>query len=214
MEPSHQHRTVLAGLFLLLPACFGAPAKTAVTAVRFWTLNDATRIVIEASGDFEFTSDRVNGPDRIFFDVKGARMRLGGRGPHTVTVGDHLLKQVRIAETQPGVTRVVFDLEGPVDFTASQLTNPNRLIVELRPAIRTPLQTAEIRPLTREVPFGSGDCHLAGASNLHNSGSLSCRGKDYGRAAGNHRSCTRNSRAENHSRAGTCPAARSRSERP
>jgi N-acetylmuramoyl-L-alanine amidase len=153
MEPSHQHRTVLAGLLLLLPACFGAPPKTAVTAVRFWTLNDATRIVIEASGDFEFTSDRVSGPDRIFFDVKGARMRLGGRGPHTVAVGDHLLKQVRIAETQPGVTRVVFDLEGPVDFTASQLTNPNRLIVELRPASRTPLQTAEVRPLTREIPL-------------------------------------------------------------
>jgi N-acetylmuramoyl-L-alanine amidase len=156
MEPSHQHRAVLAGLFLWLPACFGAPAKTAVTAVRFWTLNDATRIAIETTGDFEFTSDRVSGPDRIFFDVKGARMRLGGRGPHTIPVGDHLLKQVRIAETQPGVTRVVFDLEGgAVEFTASQLTNPNRLIVELRPAIHVPLLTAAARPVTHELPLAA-----------------------------------------------------------
>jgi N-acetylmuramoyl-L-alanine amidase len=152
MEASQQLRTVLAGILLVLPACFGAPVKTAVTAVRFWTLNDATRVVIEATGDFEFTSDRVGGPDRIFFDVKGAKMQLGGRGAHTVPVGDHLLKQVRIAETQPGITRVVFDLEGPAEFSASQLTNPSRLIVELRPAPNPALRTAEARPETREVP--------------------------------------------------------------
>jgi len=141
-------------LLLLISACFGAPIKTAVTAVRYWTLNDATRVVIEATGDFEFTSDRVNAPDRIFFDVKGSRMRLGGRGPHTVTVGDHLLKQVRIAETQPGVTRVVFDLAEPVEFTASQLSNPSRLIVELRPAVQR-LHTAEAQPLTHELPLAA-----------------------------------------------------------
>ena len=154
MEPSQQSRTVLAGLLLLIPACFGAPIRTAVTAVRFWTLNDATRVVIEATGDFDFTSDRVNAPDRIFFDVKGSRVRLGGRGPHTVAVGDRLLKQVRIAETQPGVTRVVFDLEEPVEYTASQLTNPNRLIVELRPAGHA-LQTAQAQPSTRELPLAT-----------------------------------------------------------
>ena len=160
MESSQQPRTVLAGLLLLIPAYFGAPIKTEVTAVRYWTLNDATRVVIEATGDFEFTSDRVNAPDRIFFDVKGSRMRLGGRGPHTIAVGDHLLKQVRIAETQPGVTRVVFDLAEPVEFTASQLSNPSRLIVELRPAVQR-LQTAEglqksdAQPSTHELPLAA-----------------------------------------------------------
>ena len=144
MGYSLQRRAVPSGFFLLLSACFGAPppAKTAVTAVRFWTLNDATRVVIEASGEFVFTSDRVSGPERIFFDVKGARLRLGSRGPHTIAVGDRLLKQLRIAETQPGVTRVVFDLESQADFSASQLTNPDRLIVELRPGLTVPLQLA------------------------------------------------------------------------
>ena len=127
-------------MFLLMSPCFGEPpvAKTAVTAVRFWTLNDATRVVIEATGEFEFFSDRVVGPDRIFFDVKGARLRLGPKGQHTILVGDHLLKQLRIAETQPGVTRIVFDLNAPVEFSASQLTNPDRLIVELRPGHECP----------------------------------------------------------------------------
>ena len=54
---------------------------------------------------------------------------------HVMPVGDALLKQIRVAETQPGVTRVVLDLEAhtpPVAFTASQLSGPERLMVELR----------------------------------------------------------------------------------
>ncbi len=152
MACSPKSRAVLAGLLLLAPACFGAtPApKTAVTAVRYWTLNDATRVVIEASGEFEFTSDRAINPDRIFFDVKGARLKLGSKGQHVIPVGDQLLRQVRIAETQPGITRVVFDLQDLVEFSASQLSNPDRLIVELRPATIRPPSLASL-PATDPV---------------------------------------------------------------
>ena len=55
-----------------------------------------------------------------------------GMAQKTIAVGDHLLKQIRIAETQPGTTRIVLDLEQDADFTASQLSNPERLMVELR----------------------------------------------------------------------------------
>ncbi len=40
--------------------------------------------------------------------------------------------RIRIAETQKGVTRVVLDLEQHAEFTASQLSGPNRLMIELR----------------------------------------------------------------------------------
>ena len=146
-------RSLVAGTTLLVSVCFVAsPApKTAVTAVRYWTLNDATRVVIEATGEFEFFSDRAFNPERIFFDVKGAHLRIGSKGPHTIAVGDQLLKQLRIAETQPGVTRIVFDVETAVEFTASQLTNPNRLIVELRPGTRVPGLLSEAKPVL-EMP--------------------------------------------------------------
>ena len=51
---------------------------------------------------------------------------------HVIAVGDALLKQIRVAETQPGVTRVVLDLEQHAEFTASQLSSPDRLMIELR----------------------------------------------------------------------------------
>src|SRR6266550_2350042 len=105
-----------------------------VTAVRFWTLSEVTRIAIETNGEFRFRSDRLDNPDRLFFDLLGTKPRMGVRGVQIKPVGDKLLKRIRIAETQPGMTRVVLDLESPVDFTASQLSNPDRLIIELRPA--------------------------------------------------------------------------------
>jgi N-acetylmuramoyl-L-alanine amidase len=132
-------RMILASAFLFAGFIAAEPAgRSSVTGIRFWSLGDATRVVVETTGDFQLHSDRIGNPDRLFFDLQGARMRLGRKGQHTVPVGDHLLKQIRVAETLPGVTRVVFDLETGVDFNASQLTNPDRLIIELRPAASVP----------------------------------------------------------------------------
>jgi N-acetylmuramoyl-L-alanine amidase len=103
-----------------------------ITAVHFWSLTDVTRVAIEVSADFRYKSVRLTAPDRLFFDIQGARPGMDGKGIRSVPVGDSLLKQIRIAETQPGVTRVVLDLQQNAEFTASQLSNPDRLMVELR----------------------------------------------------------------------------------
>jgi N-acetylmuramoyl-L-alanine amidase len=110
------------------------PASAKVKDVRFWSLGDVTRVAIEVSGDFKYRQDRLPDPDRIFFDIP-AHPETTDRKIVIIPVGDSLLKQIRVAETQPGVTRVVLDVEAhdpPVQFTASQLSSPSRLIIELR----------------------------------------------------------------------------------
>jgi N-acetylmuramoyl-L-alanine amidase len=107
-----------------------APAK--VTSVRFWSLGDVTRVAIEVSSDFHYKSDRLSNPERLFFDIKGAKPSMLEKGMHVIAVGDGLLKQIRVAETQPGVTRIVLDLEQHAEVTASQLSKPDRLMIELR----------------------------------------------------------------------------------
>ena len=110
-----------------------AKAETAkVTSVRFWSLGDVTRVAIEVSSDFHYKSDRLPNPERLFFDIVGARPSMMERGMHVIPVADALIKQIRVAETQPGVTRIVLDLEQHAEFTASQLSSPNRLMIELR----------------------------------------------------------------------------------
>ena len=107
--------------------CFGQAANK-VTAVRFWSAGDTTRVAVEVSGEFKYKYDSLDTPPRLFFDVQDSRPAMVHK---TIAVGDHLLKQIRIAETQPGTTRIVLDLEQGADFTASQLSNPERLMMEL-----------------------------------------------------------------------------------
>jgi N-acetylmuramoyl-L-alanine amidase len=110
-------------------------SEAKVTSVRFWSLGGVTRISIEVSSEFKYRWDRLPEPDRLFFDIQGARPAMTEKGMHVIAVGDTLLKQIRVAETQPGVTRVVLDLEAHdarVEVTASQLSSPERLMVELR----------------------------------------------------------------------------------
>lgn len=119
-------------LFLLSAALQAGSLQ--VTAVRAWSFPGITRVAVEVNGDFTFHSDRAHNPERIFFDLDGAVPRIGAHRLLKKEIGDKLVKRVRVAETQPGITRIVIDLESPVEFTASQLDSPNRLMVEIHPA--------------------------------------------------------------------------------
>jgi N-acetylmuramoyl-L-alanine amidase len=128
-------RAGLATGVLFAALCSAASAKSApikVTSVRFWSLGDVTRIAVEVSSEFRYRSDRLNNPDRIFFDIQGAKPEMFQKGMHVINVGDGLLKQIRVAETNPGVTRIVLDLDQSAEFTAAQLAHPDRLMIELR----------------------------------------------------------------------------------
>ncbi|MBC7925762.1 MAG: N-acetylmuramoyl-L-alanine amidase [Bryobacteraceae bacterium] len=140
-------------VFLLTAA--SAPAQplpsqssaNTLSAIRFWTFPDTTRVVIETSSEFEFRSDRVPNPDRIFFDLPDTSVRLEKKRHALIPVNDPRLKQIRVAETQPGLSRIVFDVEDSIAFTASRLTNPPRLVVELRKgSVSVPEPSREFSP--------------------------------------------------------------------
>ena len=150
-----------AGVFVMTGVCAtaAAPDSGKVTAVRFWSLGDVTRIAIEVSSDFTFKYNHLSEPERLFFDIHGARPDLtnGARnGAHTIAVGDALLEQIRVAETQPEVTRVVLDLAQTTSVTTSQLSNPNRLMIELR---------SKDRPMAPGRPSVSGGKDLTGSGD-------------------------------------------------
>ena len=128
---------LIPALLVITAASVCAQSRTApleVKDVRFWSLPEVTRVAVETNGEFRFQSDHIYNPERIFFDLIGAKPRPGARRMSTIEVGDRLLRRIRMAETLPGVTRVVLDLAVPVEITASQLGNPDRLMIELRPA--------------------------------------------------------------------------------
>ncbi len=114
------------------------PLRT-VYAVRHWVSDDILRVAVEVSGDFEFHGDFLHNPERAYFDIPRSRPDFQSRRAYSEDIDAPLLKRIRVAETQPGVTRIVLDLNGDVQLTASRLLNPNRLMLELRPsAANTP----------------------------------------------------------------------------
>jgi N-acetylmuramoyl-L-alanine amidase len=139
-----------------------------VEAIRFWSFGDVTRIAIQTQGDYKLLTDQIERPYRVYFDLNGIRPPSAAHhGIQTISVGDKRLKQIRVAEVSPGRTRIVFDLEGPVEVVFSQLVNPDRLMIELRPkgtslpalaathnnTAPAPADAAEIKPLpTNETP--------------------------------------------------------------
>src|SRR5712664_2135357 len=140
---------LVAGALLAAGVCQAAEEadSSRVTAVRFWSLGDVTRVAVEVSSGFRYKFDRLSNPDRLFYDIQGTRPNMAPKGIHSILVGDRLLKQIRVAETQPGVTRIVLDLEQSATVSASQLSSPDRLIIELR---------AQDRPLPSATPSVTG----------------------------------------------------------
>ncbi len=120
-----------------LAACSLA-ADPQITAVRFWSLGEVTRIAIQTDSEAQYHAERIDSPDRIFLDLAGVRRQPGTRGLQVIPVNDKLVKQIRIALAQPGVIRVVLDLTLRADYSISQLTEPDRIMIELRMPGRGP----------------------------------------------------------------------------
>ncbi len=121
---------------MMLPAQSRGTVRSRVTAVHFHSYKDFTRISIHTTGAFTLRCDQLENPDRLFFDLVGSVPALG-KGLHTINVGDRLVRQIRVAETQHGITRVVLDLKQSARFTTTHRTNPPTLVIELREASAT-----------------------------------------------------------------------------
>jgi N-acetylmuramoyl-L-alanine amidase len=93
---------------------------------------DSTRVTIDLEDLVQYDSARIRNPDRIFFDLHAARLtpELARQDIH---VEGDLLSEVRVAQNQSGIVRVVLNINGVKDYTASLLTNPPQLVIDLYP---------------------------------------------------------------------------------
>lgn len=124
----------MVGLTLLAWAAF-AQSNT-IKSVRTWSQNEATRVVLEFASDVTFKHQKISNPNRVFFDFDGTGINLEnapGKKFATIPVNDAFVQNIRIAESQPGSTRVVFDLSaGKANYSTTELANPYRLVVEFK----------------------------------------------------------------------------------
>ena len=102
-----------------------------ITGMRHWSNPTSTRIAIDLGGKVEYEAARVPDPDRIFFDLHGARLASNLNGHQVEVIDDGYLKRIRAAQFHPDVTRVVLDVTDVSDYSAFLLPNPWRLIIDI-----------------------------------------------------------------------------------
>jgi N-acetylmuramoyl-L-alanine amidase len=101
-----------------------------VLGIRHWSTPDYTRVAIDLEQGVKYESQRIDHPDRVFFDLLNTKLdpKLAGK---TFDVSDGLLKDIRMAQYKTGRTRVVLDLDESSEFDASLHSNPPRLIIDI-----------------------------------------------------------------------------------
>ena len=90
---------------------------------------ESTRVTIDLEDTVQYSSARIRNPDRIFFDIHSARLTPEVAKASVRVEGD-LLTAVRAAQNHAGIVRVVLDVNGVKDYTATLQDNPPELIID------------------------------------------------------------------------------------
>ena len=101
-----------------------------VNSIEHKSAADYTRIIVGLAQDVQFESQRIDHPDRIFFDLKNAQLvsKLIGS---SVIVDDGRVKKIRVAQYKPGRARIVIETAGRTGYNASLVMNPPRLVINI-----------------------------------------------------------------------------------
>jgi N-acetylmuramoyl-L-alanine amidase len=118
-----------------------------VSGIRHWSTPVYTRIAIDLQNQVAYQAARVPGPDRIYFDLYGARLEPGLNGKSVEVIDDGFLKRIRAAQFSNNVTRIVLDVSSVSDYSAFLLPNPWRLIIDVHGLKAGTLQTTNLASL-------------------------------------------------------------------
>jgi len=131
-----------------------------VLHVRCTPTPEGAEVVIDLEDAVQYVSGRIANPDRIYFDLHAARLSRA-LVKNKIHVSGDLLTQVRVAQNQGGVVRVVLDVNGVRDYAASLMHKPSRLVIELYGTSgqrNAPVQSAtNTPPATKSPSNGKAD---------------------------------------------------------
>ena len=154
---------LIVSLLLSLPAFAANKLKPVVaeytsrhTAVlndmRHWSTPAYTRIALEFDRDVDWEAHELGkrGQEtsgRIYIDLKHTRL---GKGVKDITIGDGLLIGARVGQYKPDVVRIVLDTENIKDYKVFSLSDPARLVIDVRGERQT--EISRLEPVVSAAP--------------------------------------------------------------
>ncbi len=141
------------------------PRAVTLRDVKRVAMDDVVRVTMEFDGEVSYTQDRIEGPARLYFDMKQTSVAPALRDA-TLSFADDSVRHIRLGRPKPDITRLVIDLTGVDNYSVFALYNPYRLTIDLHRATahHTPLMAKNLNaaperlatrvsslPATREV---------------------------------------------------------------
>lgn len=124
-------------------ARFRPPAV--LTGMKHWSNPDYTRISLELDRDVTWEAHELgkgtpDKPGRVYIDLKRTHL---GNGVSDITIGDGFLKGARVGQYKAEVVRVVLDTVNIKDYKIFPLSDPARLIIDVRGERQTEISRLE-----------------------------------------------------------------------
>ena len=108
-------------------------SRAQINRIRHWSTGDYTRVVIETSGQVEYSGNILEAsagrPRRFYVDLFHSSIDKKHQDP--IPIRDGLLKQVRSAQFSPDTVRVVLDTESLNGYKLFSLTDPFRVVIDV-----------------------------------------------------------------------------------
>ncbi len=141
-------------------------APAVVSGIRHWSTASYTRVAIDLGDEVQFQAARVENPDRIFFDLHGAKLAAGLAGKSFAITDDGFLKTIRAAQSGPDVTRIILDVQPVAEYSAFLLPNPYRLIIDIhgRQPQGGATEAAAPNPTTRQAESAAAEAPAPSAA--------------------------------------------------
>jgi len=120
--------------------------------MKYWSNPDYTRISLELDRDVTWEAHHLGkvGPGRVYIDINRTRL---GKNVKDITIGDGLLRGARVGQYKTDVVRVVLDTVNIKDFKVFALSEPTRLIIDVRG--ERPAEISRLEPSLTAAPEAS-----------------------------------------------------------
>ena len=134
-EAANRHKKIHEKAAEETTAVTAAAADALVTELRYWSNPDYTRIAITLDREVPYEYHQLKKdpsgklPHRLYLDLKGARI---AKGVKDVPIGDGLLRMARVGQYRPDTVRIVLDIDTIKDFKIFPLSDPDRIIIDLK----------------------------------------------------------------------------------
>ena len=118
--------------------------RAVLTSIQRVVLPDAVRVTLELDREVAYKEGRIDGPARLFFDLKNVETTAALKDK-VLTYGSDVVSKIRVGRHPDNTVRVVLDFEEVTRYSVFTLYGPFRLVIDAERATTTakavPLQT-------------------------------------------------------------------------